>query len=95
MVSSVCLIRVSDSTDGVPFDANDSVFSIVPAGLQTVTVTSPNGGESWQAGSAQSITWTQTGLTGSVTIDLYKGGVFQKTLGTADAAAGHCPGKSV
>ena len=51
-------------------------------------MTAPNGGETWRAGSTQSITWTQTGLTGSVTVDLYKGGVYQKTLGTADAAAG-------
>ena len=54
----------------------------------TVTVTSPNGGESWAAGSTHDITWTQTGLTGTVTIDLYKGGVWQKTLGTPAATAG-------
>ena len=54
----------------------------------TITVTSPNGGESWAAGSTHNITWTQTGLTGSVTIDLYKGGVYQKTLGTAAATGG-------
>ena len=30
----------------------------------------------------------QTGLTGTVTIDLYKGGVYQKTLGTPDATSG-------
>jgi hypothetical protein len=56
--------------------------------LPTITVTSPNGGETWAAGSTHAITWTQTGLTGSVTIDLYKGGVFQKPLGTAGATAG-------
>ena len=52
-----------------------------------LTVTYPNGGESCAMGSMQSITWTQTDMTGSVTIDLYKGGVYQKTLGTADATA--------
>ena len=56
--------------------------------VPTITVTSPNGGESWAAGSTHDITWTQTGLTGTVTIDLYKGGVYQKTLGTPDATAG-------
>jgi Leucine-rich repeat (LRR) protein len=54
----------------------------------TITVTSPNGGESWAAGSTHAITWTQTGLTGSVTIDLYRAGVYQRTLGTAAASAG-------
>ncbi|MEN6560337.1 MAG: hypothetical protein ABFD52_06160 [Acidobacteriota bacterium] len=54
----------------------------------SITVLSPNGGESWQAGSTQAVTWTQTGLTGTATIDLYKGGVYQLTLGTADVTAG-------
>jgi Leucine-rich repeat (LRR) protein len=54
----------------------------------TITVTSPNGGESWATGSTHNITWTQTGLTGTVTVDLYKGGVWQKILGTPAATAG-------
>jgi hypothetical protein len=54
----------------------------------TVTITSPNGGEAWAMGTKHDITWTQTGLTGTVTIDLYKGGVWKETLGTPDAAAG-------
>jgi hypothetical protein len=54
----------------------------------TITVTLPNGGESWAAGSTHDVTWTQTYLTGSATIDLYKGGVYQKTLGTADVTVG-------
>ena len=56
--------------------------------MPTITVTSPNGGETWSVGSTHTITWTQTGLTGAVTIDLYKGGVFLKILGTPDAAVG-------
>ena len=88
MISSSCLIRVSDSIDSVPFDASDTVFSIIPAVIPTIAVTSPNGGESWATGSIRAVTWTQTGLTGLVTIDLYKGGVFKKTLGMADATIG-------
>ena len=56
--------------------------------VPTITVTSPNGGETLAVGSAHNVTWTQTGLTGSVTIDLYKGGVWLKTLGTAEGTAG-------
>ena len=55
--------------------------------VPTITVTSPNGGESWARGTAHAVTWTQTGLTGTVTVDLYKGGVYQKTLGTVAATA--------
>ncbi len=56
--------------------------------VPTITVTAPNGGESWEAGSTQSVTWIQTGMTGTATIDLYKGGVYQQTLATADIEAG-------
>jgi peptidyl-Asp metalloendopeptidase len=34
-----------------------------------VTVTSPNGGESWQGGTTHSITWTTTGTVGNVKIE--------------------------
>jgi hypothetical protein len=53
-----------------------------------VTITSPNGGENWQIDFSQTITWTSTGLTGEVTIDLYKGGTKLANIGTAAVAAG-------
>ena len=85
--SATCLIKVAEGTIGAPFDLSDANFSItLPP--SPITVTSPNGGENWVAGTTHAITWTQTGLTGSVTIDLYKGGVLLKNLGTADASAG-------
>jgi len=59
-----------------------------PGGAVTLTLTLPNGGESWLAGSTQNVTWTQVGLTGLATIDLYKGGAFLKNLGTADVTLG-------
>jgi PKD repeat protein len=41
---------------------------------KTITVTSPNGGEQWIWGEQRTVTWTQTGLSGTnVTIDLRKG----------------------
>ena len=61
-----------------------SATAVIP----TLAVTSPNGGETWVVGSTYDINWTQTNVTGSVTVDLYKGGVYLKTLGTADATAG-------
>lgn len=33
-----------------------------PCGTATITVTSPSGGETWFAGSTQTITWTSSGL---------------------------------
>jgi|GEM_PF-1303859 len=64
--SENCLIRVSD-TDGDPTDVSDTLFSIVwPS---SITITSPNGGESLEAGSSHDITWTSTGTVGNVTIE--------------------------
>ena len=59
-------MRVSE-TDGSPTDTSDAVFSIVP--VPAITVTSPNGGESWEVGSAHNITWTSVGTVGNVMIE--------------------------
>jgi len=53
-----------------------------------ITVTSPDGGESWQQGSYQTITWMSTGLTGNLAIDLYKSGSFLFNIGSAAVDAG-------
>jgi subtilisin family serine protease len=63
--SGNCLIRVSE-TDGDPSDVSDAVFTIYQGAA--ITVTSPNGGENWQAGSSHNITWTSTGTVGNVKI---------------------------
>ncbi|MCP5052544.1 MAG: hypothetical protein GY940_35575 [bacterium] len=68
-VSSLCLIRVSEASDGDPTDTSNAVFSIVSSGASTITVTSPNGGESWPVGSSKAIQWTSTGTVGNVIIE--------------------------
>ncbi|MDO8094802.1 MAG: peptidoglycan DD-metalloendopeptidase family protein, partial [Candidatus Brocadiales bacterium] len=56
---------------------NDSITLIET----TVTVTFPNGGESWQAGSTQAIKWSYTGDPGpSVKIELLKGTSVNSTI---------------
>jgi len=55
--------------------------------MPAVSVTAPNGGETWLAGSTQNVTWTQVSMTGNVSVDLYKGGVYQRTLGTPEVTA--------
>ena len=73
----------------VTLDQNRAVTANFESTLTpSITVTSPNGGESWPRSSTHAVTWTQTTLTGTVTIDLHKGGSYRKTLGTAAAAAG-------
>jgi len=64
--SDSCLVRITD-TDGSPSDTSDGVFSIFT--VPFITVTSPNGGEEWQADSTYNVTWTSTGTTGTVNIE--------------------------
>ncbi|MCP4152288.1 MAG: hypothetical protein GY757_31410 [bacterium] len=68
--SSQCAIRVSNA-DGSVADSSNAVFTIEPAPEpQTITLTAPNGGELWEAGTTQAITWTSTGVVGNVTVEL-------------------------
>jgi hypothetical protein len=60
--SSLCKVRISDMEDGTPFDVSDSLFTIYNSVQQELTVTSPNGGEVWQAGTSQTITWSSTNI---------------------------------
>jgi hypothetical protein len=60
--SQLCKVRVYDASDGEPSDVSDSVFTITTQVTQTLEVTSPNGGERWQAGTNQNITWSSSGI---------------------------------
>jgi Leucine-rich repeat (LRR) protein len=64
--SSSCLVKVSD-TAGPAVDTSDAVFTI--AAQRTLTVTAPNGGENWEAGTSQNITWTSTGSIANVKLE--------------------------
>jgi len=66
VLSSQCLVRISDAADGNPVDTSDAVFAIAPT---VITVTQPNGGEDWQADSPQAVTWTSSGPVGNVKIE--------------------------
>jgi endonuclease/exonuclease/phosphatase family metal-dependent hydrolase len=54
----------------------------------TVTVTSPNGGESWAAGSAQSITWTSTDVINVRLESTMDGTSWATIIASTPAAAG-------
>ncbi|HPM84995.1 MAG TPA: Ser-Thr-rich GPI-anchored membrane family protein, partial [Candidatus Anammoximicrobium sp.] len=55
----------------------------------TITITSPNGGEVWTAGTYQTITWTPTGgWPFSAEISLWKSGAFYTYIGTTSSSYG-------
>jgi hypothetical protein len=60
-ISNQCRIRVA-SVDGVSSDASDKNFTIVKNSNESLKINSPDGGESWEAGSAKQIKWYSSGL---------------------------------
>ncbi len=71
-MSDECLVRISSNDsdpDPIPSDVSDEVFSIIPEPAGKFRVTSPNGGESWEVGSTQSIKWINFGDINSVMIE--------------------------
>ena len=57
---------------------DDAITSLLPA---SITVTAPNGGESWQAGTTHDILWTSSGAIANVKIELsFDGGGLYSTI---------------
>ncbi len=54
-------VRISDAANATVKDVSDTTFTIALS-TPSVTVTSPNGGESWYAGSYHSITWNSNNI---------------------------------
>jgi RHS repeat-associated protein len=77
--SSSCRVKViGNYSGGSTSDTSNSNFTI-----GQLTITSPNGGENWQAGTTQTITWTSSGVTGNIQIEPYLGGIAQPNITTS------------
>lgn len=57
------------STDNTIIDASDMRFALIAA--SQLELTSPNGGEAWNQGSTQTITWNDNGYMGNVRLILF------------------------
>jgi DNA-binding beta-propeller fold protein YncE len=83
-------VRITSKTDGTVYDESDADFSIT---APTITVTGPNGGESYNVGEQIMVSWNYTGSPGTtVKVELYKGGVAVKTMAASYpiASGGSC-----
>jgi hypothetical protein len=72
-----------DAAQNTSSTYSDNIALVPPP---SITVTYPNGGEDIEVNTTCTITWTATTITGSVNIDLYKGGILSQNLGTTAAA---------
>jgi len=77
-------IKISSVNTGTIYDFSDDDFTI---NAKSVTLTSPNGGETWEAGTTKEITWTYN-YYGYVKIELYKNGFFNSTIASSTSNDG-------
>ena len=75
--STTCRVKVESVNNTGIFGLNPGNFTIADA--SDITVTSPNGGESYTTGSSQTITWTDN-IAENVKIELFKAGVLNSTI---------------
>ena len=79
-------IRITSTSSTAITDSSNSNFAITAG---TLTVTSPNGGQSWKRGTVHTITWSKSGSTGSyVKIELLKGSVVNRVIISSTANDG-------
>ncbi len=82
--SSSCRIKVIGYySGGSTQDTSSSNFTI-----GQLTITSPNGGEVWQAGTTRTITWSHQGVTGNIQIQPYLNGVPQANITSSASNTG-------
>ncbi|MGB0403497.1 MAG: T9SS type A sorting domain-containing protein [Salibacteraceae bacterium] len=63
--SSNCIVRIKDSNTPTLYDESNNSFTITAP----LILTSPNGGEQWEAGKTKSITWAATGTSNRYKIE--------------------------
>src|SRR5437899_3742931 len=64
-IASTVKVRITNLDDATVTSTSPANFNI----KGSLTITAPNGSESWSIGSTQTITWTKTGTIGSVRLD--------------------------
>jgi len=66
--STNCLVKISDHSNTCMTDISNGLFTITAA-ASSITVTSPNGNETWYVGQSKNITWTASNTTNYYNID--------------------------
>lgn len=92
-VGPVTFYAAGNAANNDGFNTGDYIYSrsvTVPPAPTTVSVTVPNGGESWSIGSTHTLQWSTSNLTGNVRIELSRNGglTFPEVLFTNTANDG-------
>jgi hypothetical protein len=77
-------VKVTGLTSAAVFDFSDNDFSITRG---SITVISPNGGETWVKGTMHPVLWNDN-LCGNVRIELWKGGLFHSVIAASVPSSG-------
>ena len=88
-LSSYYKIKISDTANSATYDYSNSDFTL--SAPPSITVTAPNGGESWEIGSSHNISWTSVNIGGGVTIQLYQGTSYYATIASNTTNDGSYP----
>lgn len=85
-ISATLTTDYDGQTRTVPFDAGALEF-VAP--IQSITLTAPNGGESWLKTSSQTIAWTTANITDvRIRADRGNDGVFEETIAASTPSDG-------
>ncbi len=80
------LVRITDNIDATITDTSDAEFAIIQP---TISITSPNGGESWYATGAFNITWSSVGsVSNNLKLEYTLNGTTWTQIATALANSG-------
>ncbi len=78
-----------NATGGAGTSGWSTIWNFTTGASSPVTVTSPNGGENWQVGSAQNITWTSSNVTNvKIEYTTDNGSSWNTIVGSTPASAG-------
>lgn len=67
-------IYISSATNSFVFDTSDGTFDVAGSSQPSITVTSPNGGETWaigKAGATYPIIWSSSGFNSGATVSIF------------------------
>jgi hypothetical protein len=78
--STKCKIRISETSDGSPYDESDGLFSIANNDDSSLTITAPQSNEFLTVGTKYTIKWESTGSVGDVKLWYAVNGEYSKIV---------------